>query len=64
MRPPRLYIRNDEGEGTVAWPTEWEKHSSLLRADLLRDWIEALEEAYERARFQMPYGGSKGETIQ
>jgi|LakMenEpi03Aug12_release.lakeMendotaPanAssembly.Ray.scaffolds.fasta_scaffold31114_7 hypothetical protein len=46
---PRLVASLETGEGDVRFPKDWENWSSLLRADLLKDWIGVLTNEYEKS---------------
>jgi hypothetical protein len=49
MSMPKLKADLDNGTGDVAFPRDWDSHNALLRADLIRDWLFALNWEYERA---------------
>lgn len=47
---PVLIINENDGIGTIKFPKGWTaKYDGLLRADVLRDWIDELSSQYETA---------------
>lgn len=53
MKRPALRADFEGGYGHVAFPPEWRLNDAMLRADLLKDWIEQLEEEYQIACFEL-----------
>lgn len=43
----------DTGEGDVVFTEFFERLSPLMKADLLKDWLYDITEAYEEARSEM-----------
>ena len=60
MKLPKLKGSAEFGEGQVVWPEDWSDNGSLLRADLLKDWIGELTYAYNQALIQMRKGEYDG----
>lgn len=56
MKAPRLIADFECGEGNLKLPAGWDELPSLLRADLLKDWICDLDDAYCQARIDMRGG--------
>lgn len=52
---PRLKADWWAGEGDVIFPPEWDAIDSLMRMDLLQDWIVTLEAAYALAKDDLPF---------
>jgi hypothetical protein len=50
---PILRADFENGEGCVDMPANWNWHSAITRADLLKDWIMDLNEQYETALSHM-----------
>jgi hypothetical protein len=44
---PTLKANWSEGSGEIGNLEEWRKHDSMLRADLLQDWVYLLQMEYE-----------------
>lgn len=53
MKRPALRADFEGGMGHVTFPTEWRLNDAMLRADLLKDWIEELEFEYQLALFEL-----------
>lgn len=49
MKVPELFADDEYGEGDLLMPDDWQENHPLLRADLLKDWITALERHYNAA---------------
>ena len=49
MKVPELFADDEYGEGDLIMPDDWQEHHPLLRADLLKGWIVALERHYNSA---------------
>jgi len=45
----QLYADTNAGEGFVIFPNDWFDNDPILQADLLKDWIAGLTEAYNDA---------------
>ena len=47
MKVPKLVANDYYGEGYIIVPDEWQQSDPLLKADILKDWIYALESQYK-----------------
>ena len=53
MKIPRLIADEEVGEGYLIVPEKWQQIDPLLKADILKDWIYALENMYNSSLIEM-----------
>lgn len=53
MKTPKLVANDYYGEGYIIVPDEWQQANPLLKADILKDWIYALESQYNSALVEL-----------
>lgn len=53
MKTPKLIANEFYGEGYIKMPAEWAEEDSLLKADILKDWIYALQLEYDSCLIKM-----------
>lgn len=53
MKTPKLIANDYYGEGYIIVPDEWQQADPLLKADILKDWIYALESQYNSALVEL-----------
>ena len=53
MKTPKLIANDYYGEGYIMVPDEWQKADPLLKADILKDWIYALESQYKASLVEL-----------
>ena len=53
MKVPKLVANDYYGEGYIIVPDEWQQSDPLLKADILKDWIYALESQYKASLVEL-----------
>lgn len=53
MKTPKLIANDYYGEGYLIVPDEWQQADPLLKADILKDWIYALENQYKASLVEL-----------
>lgn len=53
MKTPKLIANDYYGEGYILVPDEWQHLDPLLKADILKDWIYALESQYKASLVEL-----------
>ena len=53
MKVPKLIAIEEFGEGYIKLPKEWNDYDPLLKSDLLKDWLYALESQYKASLIEM-----------
>ena len=47
MKSIKLKLSEQSGDGHIDIPEEWNTYDTLLRMDILKDWIYSLQQEYD-----------------